>query len=214
MNPEKTSPLFSILNLLGHLILLSIIWTICCLPIITIGASSTALYYTVVKVLRRNQDSLFGAFFREFRNNFLQSLNINMVFLCYFAVLAYFAISPLAGLEGEAGGNVHWLIGLAFLGMLPLSVIYPTISRFFHKGTELMRFLLLIIGRHPHIAMACALLLLAGIFLVLSNPAALLFAPGVICYVQSLMLEPVFRKYSCSEDPDAYETWYGTGKDN
>lgn len=214
MNPEKANPFFSFLNLLGQLILLSIVWSICCIPIITIGASSTALYYTVVKVLRRNQDALFQAFFREFRSNFLQSLHINMVFLCYFAVLAHFAISPLAGLEGGADGSVYWLIGLAFLGMLPLSIVYPAISRFFYKGTELMRFLLMIIGRHPHIALACALLLLVGLFLALSNPAALLFAPGVICYVQSLMLEPVFRKYSCSEDPEAYETWYGTGKDN
>lgn len=214
MNPEKANPFFSFLNLLGQLILLSIVWSICCIPIITIGASSTALYYTVVKVLRRNQDALFQAFFREFRSNFLQSLHINMVFLCYFAVLAHFAISPLAGLEGGADGSVYWLIGLAFLGTLPLSIVYPAISRFFYKGTELMRFLLMIIGRHPHIALACALLLLVGLFLVLSNPAALLFAPGVICYVQSLMLEPVFRKYSCSEDPEAYETWYGTGKDN
>ena len=87
MNSEKKNPLFSFLNLLGQLILLSILWTICSLPVITIGASSAALYYTVVKVLRRNQDSLFAAFFREFRGNFLQSLNINMVFLCYFGVL-------------------------------------------------------------------------------------------------------------------------------
>ena len=37
--------------------------------------------------------------------------------------------------------------------------------------------------------------------LVLSNPAALLFVPGVVCYVQSLLLEPVFRKYSAAECP-------------
>lgn len=91
MNSEKKNPLFSLLNQLGQLILLSILWTICSLPVITIGASTAALYYTVVKVLRRHQDSLFAAFFREFRNNFLQSLNINMVFC---ATSASWPISP------------------------------------------------------------------------------------------------------------------------
>ena len=57
MNPEKKNPLFSFLNLLGQLILLSILWTVCCLPIITVGASTVALYYTVVKVLRRNGET-------------------------------------------------------------------------------------------------------------------------------------------------------------
>lgn len=209
MNPEKKNPLFSFLNLLGQLILLSILWTVCCLPIITVGASTVALYYTVVKVLRRNQDSLFAAFFREFRNNFLQSLNINMVFLCYFGILAYFAIPRLSAARSGADIGFYALVGLAILGALPLSLVYPTISRFYHKGGSLVRFLLMVIGKHPHIVLGCTLLLAAGILLVLSNPAALLFVPGVVCYVQSLLLEPVFRKYSAADSDPNYEMWYG-----
>lgn len=209
MNSEKKNPLFPFLNLLGQLILLSILWTVCCLPIITVGASTVALYYTVVKVLRRNQDSLFAAFFREFRNNFLQSLNINMVFLCYFGILAYFAIQRLSAAQSGADIGFYVLVGLAILGALPLSFVYPTISRFYHKGGALVRFLLMVIGKHPHIVLGCTLLLAAGILLVLSNPAALLFVPGVVCYVQSLLLEPVFRKYSAADSDPNYEMWYG-----
>lgn len=209
MNSEKKNPLFSFLNLLGQLILLSILWTVCCLPVITVGASTVALYYTVVKVLRRNQDSLFAAFFREFRNNFLQSLNINMVFLCYFGILAYFAIPRLSAAQSGADIGFYALVGLAILGALPLSLVYPTISRFYHKGGSLVRFLLMVIGKHPHIVLGCTLLLAAGILLVLSNPAALLFVPGVVCYVQSLLLEPVFRKYSAADSDPNYEMWYG-----
>ena len=209
MNSEKKNPLFSFLNLLGQLILLSILWTVCCLPVITVGASTVALYYTVVKVLRRNQDSLFAAFFRGFRNNFLQSLNINMVFLCYFGILAYFAIPRLSAAQSGADIGFYALVGLAILGALPLSLVYPTISRFYHKGGALVRFLLMVIGKHPHIVLGCTLLLAAGILLVLSNPAALLFVPGVVCYVQSLLLEPVFRKYSAADSDPNYEMWYG-----
>ena len=209
MNSEKKNPLFSFLNLLGQLILLSILWTICSLPVITIGASTAALYYTVVKVLRRNQDSLFAAFFREFRSNFLQSLNINMVFLCYFGVLAYFAIPYLTAAQSGADIGFYALVGLAILGSLPLSFVYPAISRFYHKGGALVRFLLMVIGKYLHIVLGCTLLLAAGILLVLSNPAALLFVPGVVCYVQSLLLEPVFKKYSTSDSSPHYEMWYG-----
>ena len=177
--------------------------------VITIGASTAALYYTVVKVLRRHQDSLFAAFFREFRNNFLQSLNINMVFLCYFGILAYFAIPRLSATQSGADIGFYALVGLAILGALPLSFVYPAISRFYHKGGALVRFLMMVIGKHLHIVLGCALLLAAGILLVLSNPAALLFVPGVVCYVQSLLLEPVFRKYSAADSDPNYEMWYG-----
>ena len=214
MNSEKKNPLFSFLNLLGQLILLSILWTVCCLPIITIGASTTALYYTVVKVLRRNRGSLFAAFFREFRGSFLQSLNINMVFLCYFGVLAYFSIPRLTAAQNGIDPGFYALVGLAVLGALPLSFVYPTISRFYHKGGSLLRFQLMVIGKHPHIILACTVLLAAGIFLAMSNPAALIFVPGVVCYVQSLMLEPVFRKYSAADADPNYEIWYGDSEED
>ena len=177
MNSEKKNPLFSFLNLLGQLILLSILWTICSLPVITVGASTAALYYTVVKVLRRNQESLFAAFFREFRNNFLQSLNINMVFLCYFGILAYFAIPRLSAAQSGADIGFYALVGLAILGALPLSFVYPAISRFYHKGGALVRFLLMVIGKHLHIVLSWTLLLAAGIAVIDALPV---FGTGTV----------------------------------
>ena len=177
MNSEKKNPLFSFLNLLGQLILLSILWTICSLPVITVGASTAALYYTVVKVLRRNQDSLFAAFFREFRSNFLQSLNINMVFLCYFGILAYFAIPYLTAAQSGVDIGFYALVGLAILGALPLSFVYPAISRFYHKGGALVRFLLMVIGKHLHIVLSWTLLLAAGIAVIDALPV---FGTGTV----------------------------------
>lgn len=211
MDREQTSPILHFLNLLGQLIFLSILWSLCCIPMITIGTSTSALYYTVVKVLRRNQDSLVHAFFRELRDNFFQSLSVNMVFLCYFAVLAYFAIQPLMDLNNGVDRILYWLAGFAFLGTLPLSIIYPIISRFYYMGTALLRFTLMIIGRHPHIVIACAVLFLAGVLLCLSNAAAMLFVPGSVCYLQSKLLERVFVQYSAKDDTEHYEIWYGQG---
>lgn len=209
MNADKPNPLFSFLNLLGQLILLSICFVVCCLPILTVGAAWAALYYTVVKVLRRNQDSLFGAFFRELRGNFLQGLHIHLVFLCYFGVLAYFAIPRLAAFQGQADSGLGILLGLAFVGMLPLSFLYPAISRFYYRGGALIRFALMILGRHPLRIFGCGLLLAAGLLLVLSNPAALLFVPGGVCYLQSFLLEPVFQAHSSPDSAQNYDVWYG-----
>ena len=140
MNSEKKNPLFPFLNLLGQLILLSILWTVCCLPIITVGASTVALYYTVVKVLRRNQDSLFAAFFREFRNNFLQSLNINMVFLCYFGILAYFAIQRLSAAQSGADIGFMFWSGWPFWARCPSPSSTPRSPGFIIRAGRLCVF--------------------------------------------------------------------------
>ena len=50
--------------------ILSVLWLVCCLPVITIGVSSTALYYTVHKSIRGNRGYTTKNFFHAFKDNF------------------------------------------------------------------------------------------------------------------------------------------------
>ena len=60
---------------------LNLLWFVCSLPIVTIGASTTALYYTCLKIVR-DEDSHVGAtFFRAFRENFKQSTVLWLILL-------------------------------------------------------------------------------------------------------------------------------------
>ena len=49
----QESKFFKVMNTLGSIIGVSIMWLICCIPIVTIGASTIALYYTtaLLKIL-------------------------------------------------------------------------------------------------------------------------------------------------------------------
>ena len=203
-NSGKNSFL-SWLNILGQLVIASIVWVVCSLPVVTLGASSCALYYAVVKALRRDRGSLLPCFFSAFKNNFGQCLMVNMLYLTLFAIPAYFAIPHLLSIEQGLSGSFYVIVGIVFLLALPLSVTYPVISRFYHKGGQLVRFLLMITGRHPMVCISSVLMLAAGIVIVMSNAASLIFVPGIIAYVQALMLENVFEKYSSG---DEREVWY------
>ena len=46
---------------------LNLLWFICSLPIFTIGASTTALYYTSLKIVRGEESYVGPTFFRAFR---------------------------------------------------------------------------------------------------------------------------------------------------
>ena len=101
------------------------------------------------------------------------------------------------------------MIGLIVLGLLFIVMVYPKISRFYHTGWNLFRFVLLLIGRYPHAAVGSVALLAVGAVIAASNGASLLFIPGVAAYLQSLMLEPIFKKHSDSKDSEMYAMWYG-----
>ena len=60
------SPLFSFLSKVADLILLNILVIICCIPVITVGASMTALHYVVLKMVRDEESYIVRSFFKSF----------------------------------------------------------------------------------------------------------------------------------------------------
>ena len=60
---------------------LNTLWFICCLPIVTIGASTTALYYTSFKIAKDEGSFITTMFFRSFKQNFKQATMIWMIML-------------------------------------------------------------------------------------------------------------------------------------
>ena len=44
------NPIFRAINTIGEIIILNFMWMICSLPIVTIGASTTALMYSCMKL--------------------------------------------------------------------------------------------------------------------------------------------------------------------
>ena len=49
---------FTFINKLSDMIIISIVFVLTCIPVITMGAAGTALYYTVQKVIKRGQGYL------------------------------------------------------------------------------------------------------------------------------------------------------------
>ena len=60
---------------------LNLLWFLCSLPIVTVGASTTALYYASLKLVREEDSSLTRQFFRSFRENFRQATVLWLILL-------------------------------------------------------------------------------------------------------------------------------------
>ena len=61
--------------------LLNILWFICSLPIFTIGASTTALYYASLQVIRDEESHAWKLFFHSFKENFKQATQLWLILL-------------------------------------------------------------------------------------------------------------------------------------
>ena len=88
MNVLSEDSIFGqIFGFLGNMIALNILWLVTSLPIVTIGASTTAMYYTALKLHKDKDVTVWKAFFHSFKQNFMQATAIWAVFAAVEAIL-------------------------------------------------------------------------------------------------------------------------------
>lgn len=114
---------------------LNIMWLVCCLPIVTIGASTTALYYTSFKIAKDEGSYITKMFFHSFKQNFKQATVIWLIMLAA-GVLIVADAMLLGRLRATSTGTaaVIWTLLLAcvFACMIAyvivLVYIFPLLS--------------------------------------------------------------------------------------
>ena len=92
MNPRQAANgLLRLLEIIADLCIVSTYWLVCCIPLVSIGTSSAALYSTVTKVIRNEKGVLTRTFFTEFRKSFKQGIFLSLIFVGGCArICAYF----------------------------------------------------------------------------------------------------------------------------
>lgn len=121
------SKLFQILNTFADLVLLNILTLICSMPIFTIGAATTALYFSVEK-LQRKEGSLFRSYIQSFKQNFLQA-TVLWIILLVVGVAIYFGL-----IFYKTMGNVLFLIPTAIsvlIWCVVVSWMFPLVAKFY-----------------------------------------------------------------------------------
>ncbi len=81
------SPLMRAIGRVGDLALINILFLFCSLPIVTLGASSAALYTVTLQIVRHEEGKLVRTFFGAFKRNFGQSTVLTLILLAVFAGL-------------------------------------------------------------------------------------------------------------------------------
>lgn len=191
-------------TLIGDLIILTLLWTICCLPIVTIGASTTALYYVTTRQLSDREGYVSKDFFKSFKQNFIEATAITILIGVIGAIL-YINIRLL---ETNTTLNIIlYLIQFVILYQLVIFTIYvfPILSRFDLKLGALIKTTIFMANRHLLTTITCAILLVATFIITFEYRIAVILCAGVYGILTSLMFMKLFRKYVPDMDRDKPE---------
>lgn len=185
---------------IGDMICLNVMWLICCIPIVTIGASTTALYTVMLRLVKNEEGYIFRGFFKAFKSNFKQSTIIWLIILILGIV--WTIDFRVAGLLPGTAGVVLSAIFLT-LGSLLLSVtiyIFPLTARYENgiKAT-FKNALILTAAKLPYTLLMAAVTIVAVIAslwstftLMFSLPLWLMIGGSLIAWVNSYILRKVF----------------------
>ena len=85
---DPNGPVFRFLNRIGDLMILNLLCIVCCLPIVTAGASVTAMYYVALRIRRKEDSGVIRDFFHSFRQNLKQGILLHLLLSAITIILA------------------------------------------------------------------------------------------------------------------------------
>ncbi len=175
---------------------LNILWFICCIPLFTIGASTTALFYVTLKISKNEEGNITKAFFHSFRENFKQGTIIWLILL---------GLGILLGIDGYVFyhmrfENVFWTIGTAlfFVALIIYAIIlmyiFPLLSRFDNTIKAMFKNALIIGIRFLICTILMFIIYFAMAFIVINIfTPAIIFGQGLCALLCSYLLSNILR---------------------
>ena len=182
---------------------LGFLWILCSIHIVTIGSSTSALYYAMVKCVKNGNGYIAREFFHSFRLNLLSGC-----FIWILVVAATFAMHLNIGiLMKETDGYV----GLFFICVYALTsvwilafacYVFPALARFDMSSGWLIKLAMYMTVRYFGTTLALLLVLACTGAIIWRFPILMIFAPGPVIFLMSEFLERVLKKH----EPDRQET--------
>ncbi|MDD5867272.1 YesL family protein [Lachnospiraceae bacterium YH-ros2228] len=193
---------------LGYIWYLDILWLVTSLPIFTIGASTTALLYSSMK-LQKEEGYPTKNFFHSFKENFKQATGIWMIYLGVGALLALDLIYWNKRGAGFSNLNMPWALSIAacILYGISLSYVFAIQSKFVNTVRNTILYSILLPYRNLKQTILIAIVLIAVIYFNVTtvfavNFMTLNFGVGLIAYLFGIFFSDVFEKYIPKEKED------------
>lgn len=195
------SPVMQFLSRLADLIILNILFIICCIPIVTIGAATTALYTVTLKAVKNEESYITSSFFKAFKSNFkigtltwLIVLTVGIVLWADFRILTIMT-SPIREILQV------FLLVMLFLFLIIELYLFPYIARFENTVFgSLKNAFLLAVAHLPYTMLLAAITVLAVLSTLYIDFRIIGFLWLVIgfsglAYINSFFFRKIFAKF-------------------
>ena len=154
----------------ASLIVLNLLWLVCCIPVITIGPATVAMHHVLFQYHTGRSDQVFKPFFHAFRRDFLQGaiLGIPVTIVCVLLVFNGLYI------YGNYPDTFHplWIPFILMVLIVGAMIIYgfPLMARYTLKLGQIISNALVFFIRNPKFSVFSMLLYFLPVLVFLFVP--------------------------------------------
>jgi len=217
---DMTNPFWSFMGKVLDSIVLHFLWLLCCLPVVTFGASTTALCYTLMKEAADRGDHYYRMFFKAFRANLKRGSFLGLWFLGLEGGLIYsiYLCTVNMALTPSFGYVRIISIVLAIMIFLTFEYAFPIMARFDNTVLKTMQNGFMLAIRHLGWTVVITLII-GGFYLLLILFMQYIFPLitlgfGFVVFICSFIMNHILEPYAemaakhegmVSTDPDKWE---------
>ncbi|MCM1164469.1 MAG: YesL family protein [Lachnospiraceae bacterium] len=194
-------PVYEVISKFTDMVLLSLCWLVCSIPIATLGASTAALYAVCFKMLKNEEGHVCRQFFSYFKSNFKQAtlawlilLPIGLI-IAYMLYLYYFGMSVM---EGAADVFAILLLVAAALYVIALTYVFACAARYENTPVQTVKNGIFIglkfLGRTVILLAITVAVMFVALWNYTTMFVAVLLVPAFLTYVHGSFIIRIFEK--------------------
>jgi len=197
------NPVIRFLARLFDLILLNLLFIFSCIPIVTIGAALSAIYYVLFKIIDKKDPYIFKGYIKAFKENF-KPATLLWIFIVFAGTGINFALSAIYSIADKKFEFLQipvWI--LVFIIASVIVYAFPLLSRYQSGIKQLLKNTLVLSITNIPATVICIVFPLALLYLA---SAASLNAAVICCliftigcsgtlYLISYVLFQIFKKF-------------------
>lgn len=200
---DPDNPIIAFLARLADAVVLHFLWLVSCIPVVTIGPATVALYYVLLKAIRNEGTRYYRMFFRAFRDNFKKGMILGLVFLLGAGLLtgALFLYQSLYETYQMEVCHVMMFVSAAFIliWLMIFTYAFPMLARFDNTVAKTVRnaFFLMVgnIWRTLFMGLVFVIFYLSIFYLFHYLFPLIILGYGLIALINSYILARVFQPY-------------------
>lgn len=135
------NPFIKLLVRMANMIIVSLYWVVCCLPVVTIMPACAALYHTVNKVVFGNGNGVTREFFKSLKAALKPGVLLSVLTAVVGGLVAFGVYTGLQIWDAGIFGTIYMAAGvlIAFVLLTTLVYIAPALSRFEGNVSVILR---------------------------------------------------------------------------